>query len=217
MTVRFPTSNSFFVSDAGRRLQKRLRSFLAKEDIKDLPSVLIGPDAPLLQAFEQNRPEIIMEKETLPDNVALVSLPAAGSVAAVFMAVLNTSVANGCLPLIKETHRILKPRGHFFLIIKNTAGFWPIPIKGMPALSAHLIRREITDAGFVIKRQQSVLSVPFRGKISDIADECLFSLKTKIGGFSLFSAEKKPFVLQTNKSYSSARITKASVLTSPRT
>lgn len=63
MTVRFPTSNSFFVSDAGRRLQKRLRSFLAKEDIKDLPSVLIGPDAPLLQAFEQNRPEIIMEKK----------------------------------------------------------------------------------------------------------------------------------------------------------
>lgn len=107
------------MSDAGRRLQKRLRSFLAKEDIKDLPAVLIGPDAPLLQAFEQNRPEIIMEKETLPDNVALVSLPAAGSVAAVFMAVLNTSVANGCLPLIKETHRILKPRGHFFLIIKT--------------------------------------------------------------------------------------------------
>lgn len=217
MTVRFPTSNSFFVSEAGRRLQKRLQSFLAKEDIKDQPSILIGPDAPFLQAFEQNRPDIIMEKETLPDNTPLVSLSAAGTAAAVFMAVLNISVANGCLPLIKEVHRTLKPQGRFFLIIKNTAGFWPVQIKDMPALSARLIRREMTDAGFVIKRQQSVLPVPFRGKISDIADECLFSLKIKIGSFSLFAAEKKPFVLQTSENYNSARITKASVLTSPRT
>ncbi|MGN1079161.1 MAG: hypothetical protein ACI4TE_03210 [Alphaproteobacteria bacterium] len=213
----FPTSNSFFVSEAGRRLQKRLQSFLAKEEIKDLPSVLIGPDAPFLQAFEQNRPDIIMEKETLPDNAALVSLPAAGSVAAVFMAVLNTSVANGCLPLIKEIHRILKPQGRFFLIIKNTAGFWPVQIKEMPSLSARLIRREIIDAGFLLKRQQSILSVPFHGKTFDLADEYLFSLKIKIGVFSLFAAEKKPFVIQTSKNYNSARITKASVLTSPRT
>lgn len=213
----FPTSNSFFVSEAGRRLQKRLQSFLAKEEIKDLPSVLIGPAAPFLQAFEQNRPDIIMEKETLPDNTPLVSLPAAGTAAAVFMAVLNTSVANGCLPLIKEIHRILKPQGRFFLIIKNTAGFWPVQIKEMPSLSARLIRREIIDAGFLLKRQQSILSVPFHGKTFDLADECLFSLKIKIGVFSLFAAEKKPFVIQTSENYNSARITKASVLTSPRT
>ncbi len=217
MTASFPTSNSFFVSDAGRRLQKRLQSFLEKENVKGLPSVLIGPDAPFLPAFEQNRPDIIMEKEILPDNAPLFSLPAAGAAGAVFMAALNNSVANGCLPLIREIHRVLKPRGRFFLIIKNSAGFWPVQIKDMPSFPARLIQKEITDAGFSIKRRQGALLFPFRGKAFETADECLFALRTRIGCFSLFAAEKKPFVPQTNQNYNSARITKASVLTSPRT
>ena len=213
----FPSSNSFFVSAAGRRLQKHLQSFLINEHIENLPSILIGPEAPFLTVFEQNRPEIILETQTVPDDALQFPLPANGTTEAVFMAVLNNSIANVCQPLIKEVHRILKPKGLFFLIIKNSSGFWPVHVQNMPELSANLIRKELLDTGFSIKRQQRVLSCPFRGKVFDILDDSFFALKMKVGSFSLFAAEKRPFITQSNELYSSTRITKASVLTSPRT
>ena len=46
MTVKFPTSKSFFVSQAGRRLQDRIKKFFSQENIKNQPSVLIGSAAP---------------------------------------------------------------------------------------------------------------------------------------------------------------------------
>ena len=114
-------------------------------------------------------------------------------------------------------HRILKPQGHFFLIIKNSVGFWPLHIEDIPNLSASRVRKDIQQIGFILQRQQGILTFPFSGKFFDFTDENLFLLKTRTGSFSLFYAEKKPFIPQTNESYNSARITKASVLTSPRT
>ena len=217
MTVIFPSNNAFFVSQAGKRIQKHLKSFLKKENIYNQPSVLIGPSALFLPAFDEKQPDIILENENLPNNILLPSLCAAGSVSFAFVAALNHSVAESCIPLIKEIHRLLKPRGHLFLIIKNTTRLCPVKIPSMPSLSVKSLRNEILNAGFLIKRQQNSLVVPYRGKLFDAIDDFLFSLKIKTGCFSLFDLEKKPFITQTKENYNSARITKASVLTSPRT
>ena len=217
MTLNYPTNNSFFVSAAGRRLQKQIEMMLAKEDIKNRPAVLIGAAAPFLPAFEQNRPDIIAEKEDLPDNALIPFLPAAGSVSFAFTAVTNQSIADGVFPLIKEIHRILKPQGRFFLLIKNTGSLCPLHIKEMPSFSARVICKNLLQAEFLIKYQQGILFFPFCGKIFDKADDCISALKVRTGCFSFFCAEKKSFIVQTNETYNSARITKASVLTSPRT
>lgn len=215
MPLNFPSNNAFFVSPTGLRAQKQIRALLSKEHIQNQTAVLIGPAVPFLSAFEQNHPDILLEEECLPENSAFVSLPAAGTVSFVFTAALNVSVLNALPFLIKETHRILKPRGKFFLFVKNTPHF--LSIQDVPCSCAKTIRNDLLQTGFIIHKQQGVLHLPFCGKFADLTDDCLFSLRLKSGAFTFFAVEKKPFISQTSETYNSARITKASVFTSPRT
>ena len=210
---RFPTYSSFQASPAGRRAARRFQSFFAKTAPFDAPAVRIGPAA----FFDEAAPETDFSRsvENVAENVA-PPLGDACSVGTVFIAALNESVFHTLSPLIKESVRILKPAGRLILIVKNAPSLCPA-VGGIPSSRPFAVRRELARNGLRLTERQDVLHIPFYGKSSDIADKILYALNAWGGGFTVFTARKASFVPQNNENYSSARITNASVFTSPRT
>lgn len=217
MKPDYRTSNAFFVSSVGRRLQKQIKSALAEEDLQRQSAVLIGSIFPFLAVFEQNNPDIVLEKEQIVADDLVSPLLPVHSVNITFIAALNESVAENLPTLIKETSRFLKPHGRLFLLFKNKRKPCFLSINEMPDLSFSFLSKELEEAGFSLQKRKGLLHFPYASKMFGAADQFLFSHLTSGGHFTLFIAQKNPTVLSAAENYSSVRITKASVLTSPRT
>ena len=217
MTLFYRTSNAFFVSPAGRRLQNQIGSFFARENLQKQKVALIGPVFPFLAAFEQNNPDIVFEKETVVENDFFSDLPPAFSIDTVFIVVLNASVAENLSELIKEANKMLKPRGRLFLLIKNKRRVFTVNVCEMPETKLSSVMKEIRENGFSLNKKRETLLFPYAFSICQKTDDFLFSLSAGKGCFSLLAAQKSPLVTAPVENYSSTRITKASVFTSPRT
>ncbi len=211
---RFPTYNSFQASPAGRRAARRFQSFFAQAAPFDAPVVRIGPAA----FFDESVPDgdIFQTAESVAENAPLPSLGDACSAGTVFIAALNDGVFHALPPLIKESARVLKPAGRLILIVKNAPSLCPA-VGGVPSSRPFAVRRELARNGLRTTERRDVLHIPFYGKAGDIADKILYTLNVWGGGFTVFTARKAPFVPQRDENYSSARMTSASVFTSPRT
>ena len=217
MTLFYRTSNAFFVSPAGRRLQNQIGSFFAHENLQEQKTALIGPVFPLLTAFGRNNPDIVFEKETVSENDFFSSLPPAFSIDTVFIVALNVPVAENLSELIKEANRLLKPQGRLFLLLKNKRTIFTVKVPEMPETPLSSVLKEIQENGFSLEKKKDALFFPYDLSIWKKTDDFLFSLSAGKGCFSLLSAQKGPFVTAPTENYSSTRITKASVFTSPRT
>ena len=217
MKPNYRTLNAFFVSSVGRRLQNQIKSFLAKEDLRRQSAVLIGSVFPFLGAFEQNNPDIVLEKETLSVNDFASPFLPVHSVNLTFIAALNDSIPENLPLLLKETCRFLKPRGRVFLLFKNKKKLPFFTINEIPEMASFAVLTEMETGGFSLQKKKGILYAPYDSKIFNAADRFLFSHIAGGGAFSLLVAQKNPLVLSPAENYSSARMTKASVLTSPRT
>ena len=211
---RFPTYNSFQASPAGRRAARRFQNIFAKASPFDAPVVRIGPVA----FFDESIPDsgVFQTIESINENAPLPSLGDACSTGTVFIAALNENVFHALSPLVKESARVLKPAGRLILIVKNAPSLCPA-VGGIPSPRPFAVRRELARNGLRLTGRQDVLHIPFYGKAGDIADKILYTLNVWGGGFTVFTARKAPFVPQRDENYSSARMTSASVFTSPRT
>lgn len=217
MAFFYRTPNAFFVSAAGRRLQKQIGRFLRGEKLIDRSAVLIGSVFPFLDVFEQNNPDIVFETETFDSSVFFSSLPSAFGIDAFFIAALNESVAGNLPLLIKEAGRLLKPQGRLFLLVKNKKRLFFARVPEMPETPLRILRTEIRGNGFSLQREKGLLHFPCDGSVGKKVDDFLFSLPLKNGNFSLIVAQKEATEASAVEHYKSTRITKASVFTSPRT
>lgn len=217
MTFVYRTPSAFFVSPAGRRLQKRIQSFFADTELQGQRSVFFGFIFPFLPAFKQNNPEIIWEQENIVENDFFSSLPTASGIDSVFLCALNDSVADNLPLLIKEAGRLLKPQGRLFILSKNKTAPAALRVNEMPEISPSFLLKEIRDNGFEPQTHKSLLYFPYNASFWEKADRFLSALPCGGGNFSILSARKAPLILSAVKNYKSTRITKASVFTSPRT
>ena len=218
MKVRFETLDAFFSSDLGHRLQHQICSFFVKQKIHDIPSVLIGSELPFLTAFEKNTPHLIARINNFPEkNETFRPLYTFHSIPVIFASVLTFDDCQNCPLIIKEAARILKSKGFLFMIIKNTTLFQTISIQNCKEICHKHLLSQLKLNGFSVKNNHGLIYLPFNGKIFEQTENVLFPLNFKGGTFSLLGAQKKMFVNQSVKNFRSARMTKASVLTSPRT
>lgn len=217
MNATYRTPNAFFVSTTGQRLQKQLKSFFSTVDIQNAPAVLIGPVFPFLATFDQNHPNIVLEREILIENdlFSLPSLTTAIDIA--FIAALNDSVTENLPSLIKETSRFLKPQGRLFLLYKNKKHLTTLNINNMPDIDYRSFSNEFSQNGLSIQKKKSFLYFPYKGSFFEKADFVFSFFPIMNGAFSLIHAQKNPLVTASIENYNSTRMTSASVLTSPRT
>ncbi|MBR1945118.1 MAG: hypothetical protein IJ846_02345 [Alphaproteobacteria bacterium] len=216
MKATYRTPNAFFVSPIGKRLQKQIDAFFAKENLRGSSAVLIGPVFPFLAVFEQNNPNILFETEYFIENSFFTALPPPFSVETVFIAALNDSVLNNCSLLIKEASRLLKPQGRLFFLIKNKRKTSSVEINEMPDAALSSFYEELQNFCFFIQKKKGLIYFPYTMPFWEKADQTAFSLLNGGGNFSLLCATKNLFTVSSTEDYSSTRITKASVLTSPR-
>lgn len=215
MKADYRTLNAFFVSPVGRRLQKQIKSVLSRSERRTHPSVLIGPVFPFLAAFEQQNPEIVFERETVDEDDFFFSLPPVCSTETFFISALNASVDANRFLLIKEAFRLLKPEGKLLLLVKRTGSVF---VNGIPETPLGNVRNELKEACFSLTEQKGMLHFPYNFPFFDKADDFLFRLSVGKGAFTLFIAQKNAVTASAaTENYSSARITNASVFTSPRT
>lgn len=217
MQTTYRTSGAFFVSAVGRRLQKQIKSFLAGDIFEKLPAVFIGSVSPFLAVFEQNNPDIIWEGETLKENELLPAFSSFRDISLFFIVVSNASVADNLPFLIKEAYRLLSPRGRLFILTKNKRPINILKIKDMPETTLFSLLTQTEEAGFLLKKKKGFLHIPYNFKFFETVDNALSGQISGGGSFSLSVLEKIPIIAETTENYSSVRMTKASVLTSPRT
>ena len=216
MKAPYRTPNAFFVSPIGKRLQKQIKAFFATDDLREMRSVLIGPAFPFLAAFEQNNPNILFETENLIENDFFSDLPPSYSVDVVFIAALNDSILKNCSLLIKEAARLLKPQGRLFFLFKNRRNLMSVKINEIPELSLSSFFEELKDSCFSLHKTKGLIYLPYDHPLFEKADRFLFSSSAVGGNFSLLDARKDLLAVSSIEDHSSARMTKASVLTSPR-
>ena len=217
MTSVYRTPNAFFVSSAGKRLQRQIAVFFNGTDFHDRSAVLTGSVFPFLKAFEQNNPDIVFEREAFDPADFFSGLPQAHSVDMAFISALNDSVTDNLSSLIKEADRLLKPQGRLFLLVKKPKKFFASVISGMPETAQRFLLNETVRCGFFIQKKKNLLRFPYGGSFWNKADDLLFSLSAGAGNFLIVSAQKRPTVAAAAENYKPTRITKASVFTSPRT
>lgn len=214
MKTSYRTPNAFFASPSGRRLQDQTAGLVSAADPRP-PFIVFGLFSPFLKAFEQKHPEIIFECETIKDSRFLSSLPAPNSAGAVFISSLNASIDENRTLLIKESFRLLKPDGFLFLLVRKKS---PPFINEIPETRIDGISDEFESAGFTLLNRKGLLHFPYDIPFAEKADELFFKLSAGTGSFTFFTARKKALVPSVaNENYNPARITKASVFTSPRT
>ena len=217
MIFVYRTPAAFFVSPAGRRLQKRIRSFFDDTELQGQRCIFFGSIFPFLTAFEQNAPEILWEQESIVESGFLSSLPAASGIDSAFISVLNHSVSNNLPLLIKEAERMLKPQGRLFILSKNKTAAAAVTINEVPEIKTSFILKELRKNDFEPQKKKSLLHFPYSAPFWEKVDKFLSVLSCGGGNFSILSARKAPMVPSGIKDYKSTRITKASVFTSPRT
>ncbi|MBO4521179.1 MAG: hypothetical protein J5787_08250 [Alphaproteobacteria bacterium] len=217
MQLFYRTSGAFFVSAVGRRLQKQIKTFFADDILEKLPVIFIGSVSPFLAVFEQNNPDIVWESETLNESELLPTFSSFREISAVFMVVSNDSVADNMPFLLKEAYRLLKPQGRLHLLIKNKLPVTFIKIKDMPEMQPSSLLAQSEESGFSLEKKKGLLYLPYNFKFFETADNCLSERFSGGGSFSLLTLKKNPVIAETTENYSSIRMTKASVLTSPRT
>lgn len=217
MKTMYRTCGAFFVSSLGRRLQKQIKESFTNDNFETLPVIFIGSASPFLAVFEQNNPDIVWENEFLTENDILSSFPSFQGIGTIFIVVSNNSVSENMPLLIKEASRLLKSQGRLFILIKNKRYIDLLNIKDMPETDAFSLSAQLREAGFSLQKKKGLLHIPFNFKPFETADNFLSSHFSDGGCFSLLAFWKNPTIKTTNESYNSARITKASVLTSPRT
>lgn len=193
---------------------RRFKNFFDKTAPFDAPAVRIGPAAFFDEALSDG--DIFKTVETVAENAPLPILGDACSTGTVFIAALNECVFHALSPLIKESVRILKPSGRLIIVVKNASLLCPA-VGGVPQVRPFAVRRELARNGLRVSERRDILHLPCYGKACDIADKIFYTLNVPAGGFTVFTACKAPFVPQRDENYSSARITSASVFTSPRT
>lgn len=213
----FQTFDRFWFSHAGRRAAKRFRTVFDVAGFNGIRAAAIGSSAFFDGVFSKNRPDFVLRRDVPPDESPIFSLGEAQSLDAVFIAETNNAVYEKRDFLIKEAYRVLKPDGVFLLTIKNDA-FFRFRINGVPQSKPSAVFRALSaHGGFSFSKRQNVLYLPFDGKIAETVDFVLTALNPTGGAFSVFTVRKEKLVPQSNKNYSAARITKASVFTSSRT
>ncbi len=217
MASVYRTSNAFFVSSAGKRLQKQIAFFFAGKDFRGCSAVFAGSVFPFLKAFEQNNPDIVFEKETIDPTDFFSVLTPVRNVDMAFISVLNASVAENLTALIKEAGRLLKPRGQLVLLIKKPKKAFSVSVSEIPETKSPPLLKETEKYGFVLQKKKNLLRFPYDGSVWKRADDFLFSLSAGGGNFLIICAQKQPVVVATVENYKPTRITKASVFTSPRT
>ncbi|MBR4127418.1 MAG: hypothetical protein IKR09_07580 [Alphaproteobacteria bacterium] len=216
MTFVYRTPAAFFVSPAGKRLQKRIRSFFDDTELQGQHCIFFGFIFPFLTAFEQNAPEILWEQESIVESGFFSSLPTASGIDSIFISVLNNSVSDNLPLLIKEAEHLLKPQGRLFILSKNKTAA-SVTINGMPEIKTSFLLNELRKNDFELQKKKSLLYFPYNAPFWERADKFLSVLPFGGGTFSILSARKAPLIPSGIKDYKSTRITKASVFTSPRT
>lgn len=214
------TSGAFFASPPGRRLKKQTMKFIRRSwpDIAGKNILLIGETVPFAAEIEAENPSYTAEYQITPSDAVIVLPYSNRSFSFVFICALSR-VFTETAPLLREVHRILAPQGQVILLNKNKSLIWRSAEPDAAVFSAAEIRKHFSETYFDIYRQSGALYSASAGKIAGTADDWAASLNLKGGYFLLTGAVKKPFVFQKadiREAYKSARMTRASILSSPR-
>ncbi len=211
------TFDRFWFSPVGRRAAKQFRTVFDVSGFDGVRAAAIGSAVFFDGVFSKNKPDFVLRRDAPPDDAPLFPLGEGLSLDAVFIAETNGAVYEKRDVLIKEARRVLKPDGVFLLTVKNDAFFQP-RVGGVPQSKPSDVLRALTArGGFSVCGRKNVLYLPFDGKIAEAADAVLTPMNAGGGMFSVFTARKESLVPQKSGNYSAARMTKASVFTSPRT
>lgn len=214
------TCGAFFASPPGRRLKKQALQFIRRSwpDIAGKNILLVGETVPFAAEIESEKPACMAEHQINPSDAAVILPYSNRSFSFIFICALSP-VFTEIAPLLRDVHRILTPEGRVILLCKNKSLIWRIPEPDAAAFSAGELKRHFSETYFDIRRQSGALYFASPGKTMEKADNLTAAVKLKGGNFLLTDAVKKPFVFQKadiREAYKSARMTRASILSSPR-
>lgn len=214
------TSGAFFASPPGRRLRKQTMKFIRKSwpDIAGKNVLLIGETVPFAPEIESENPAYLAEHPINPSDATVILPYSNRSFSFVFICALSQGFTE-IIPLLRDVHRILAPQGRVVLLSKNKSLIWRTAEPDAATFSAAELKRKFSETYFDIRRQSGALYFASAGKIAEKADDMTASVKLKGGHFLLTDAVKKPFIFQQadiREAYKSARMTRASILSSPR-
>lgn len=217
MKATYRTPDAFFVSAAGRRVQEQIKDALSPLSLQGRSAALFGNVFPFLAAFDQNTPDIVSETNFFSKTEDPAFLLKPQSLDLFFISALDSCLIDALPRLIKEAFSALKAGGILIPLIKNKKLFDTLSINQTSETNASALTGQLSENGFSLKNRKGLLHFPYASRFFETADNLLFSLNIGGGCFTLLSAVKNPTVIEKIENYSSTRITKASVFTSPRT
>ena len=228
------TSGTFYASRCGRRAAAQVSAFI-ESCIKGMNGgriLTLGYATPFYAALEQSLPRIIVEADPTEAGespsaikVSPLSLPFPNNA---FHFVLIANALERVLQpeaLLKEVRRVLVHDGSAVCITPNKYSLWGVRKSAPPMrfnlFSAKEVSGMMSDALLAVKRQKSAMFLPPSAYAHNIGllDEFLSVLPLSAGAFILTHARKQEIALTqkaVRKDYKSARITKASIFSSPR-
>lgn len=224
---------SFYASKCGRSIQKQLSHFIRMywPEVEGHRLLTAGYATPFCAELEKHEPQVIIEIDPTgrseQENVLNISESSFPFPNESFQHVLVVNSLEYIIrpkSFLREIWRILSPNGSLVCIVPNRHSLWGVQ-KKMPPMQGNLYTaKELTtllaENMFLPKRQDSAGFLPPSAYLHrvEILDEFISHLPFAAGAFIISEAEKQPLRLEKSdqKRYKSARMTKASALSSPR-
>ncbi len=228
------TLGAFYASRCGRSVAAQLSAFIESRwpSAEGRRILTLGYATPFCSVLERKKPQVIIEadptdtKETRSAlKVSPLSLPFPD---ASFHAVLAVNVLERLLQpemLLKEVRRILINGGSVICITPNKYSLWGVRRDAPPMRNRLFSAKEAAEmlnANLLnVTYQKSAVFLPPAAYTRNVAmlDEFMSYLPLSAGAFVLTEARKQAVALPQKikeKNYKSARITKASIFSSPR-
>lgn len=228
------TLGAFYASRCGRSVAEQLSALIDNrwKVPENLRFLTLGYATPFYSALKRKNPQIIVEAdptETPEDpsslKVSPLSLPFPNDS---FHAVLAVNALERILQpeaLLKEIRRVLVNNGSLICITPNKFSLWGIKKIAPPMQNTLFSPKEaarlINESLLSVKYQKSAAFLPPAAYTHnvDILDEFMSYLPLSAGAFVLTEAKKQADAITLKcgeKNYKSARITKASIFSSPR-
>ena len=233
MTRTTQSLGSFYASQCGLRVFRQICRSIDPcwPDIAGARVLTVGYATPFCVELEKKSPQFILEtdptdKNENPDVLKIRenALPFPNGSFQYALVVNALEYVSDPAALLKELWRILAHNGSLICIVPNRYSLWGVQ-KTMPPMQGALFSGKELDrlAGenrFLTKRRNSAVFLPPAAYTHnvDILDEFISYLPLSAGAFLISEMLKQALVLSgtPKKSYKSARMTKASILSSPR-
>lgn len=228
------TLGAFYASRCGRSVIAQLSAFIGNrlQSVEGRRILTLGYATPFCAVLERKHPRVIIEADPTDSadsrstlKVSPLSLPFPDSS---FHAVLTINALERLLQpelLLKEVRRVLVNDGIVLCITPNKYSLWGVRRAAPPMqnklFSAKEAAEMLNGSLLSVTYQKSAVFLPPAAYTHnvDMLDEFMSYLPLSAGAFVLTEARKQAAALPCKadgKTYKSARMTKASIFSSPR-